>query len=327
MELSGRTVLVTGAAGTVGSVVARRLADEGMNVRAMSRQAAVASSSPPSTRTITAVQADLTDRDSLAAAVGTAELAVHCAAAVSTDFAACTATNVDGTRNLLDALARAGTRLLVHISTISVYDSRTTTSFDEQSPIWTEPNNAYGYTKAEAERLVTAARGGLPSVILRPVIVFSTHPRSRWGPGAFARARATREPLFHGAEMPYVHVDNLVEAVVLAARQKAAENRTYNVIDGYLPTRDYFEVVYGAIGQATPAISPDAPIYRFAGERIRRELGYAPPQRAREFLRELAALEPEPESESEPESEPEPEPESESEPESEPEPEPESELR
>jgi nucleoside-diphosphate-sugar epimerase len=76
------------------------------------------------------------------------ELAVHCAAEVSLDEAACRAANVDGLRNLVAALGARPPERLVHISTVSVYDWRRGTDFDEESPQWTESLDPYGFTKA-----------------------------------------------------------------------------------------------------------------------------------------------------------------------------------
>src|SRR5207237_1011278 len=77
------------------------------------------------------------------------DLAVHCAAAIFAGWAECRRTNVEGTRNLVDALAAGGCRRLVHLSTISVYDDGAGPAFDEDSPTWTRPDDPYGFTKAE----------------------------------------------------------------------------------------------------------------------------------------------------------------------------------
>jgi nucleoside-diphosphate-sugar epimerase len=286
MKLAGTSALVTGAAGTVGSVVAARLAGERMRVRAMVHRSA-ASFGPG----IETVEADLCDPKALATAAAGAQFVVHCAATLTHDAERCRAINVDGTRNLLRALIEARTQLLVHISSCSVYDFQLGREFDEESPIWSEPRDPYGYSKAEAERLVRAAREeGLASVILRPMVVLSTHRNSYWGPHALERAHNSDAPLFPAAEMPYVHVDNLAEAVVLAAQRATHEHWTYNVIDGSAPTEQYLAAVHEALGRSAPMTAAGALVARFSGERIRRELGYAPTDRWREFLDQLSAL-------------------------------------
>jgi nucleoside-diphosphate-sugar epimerase len=290
MILAGRTAVVTGAAGTVGSVAARRLAREGMDVRALVRRPPAGTFADDLAGLETRV-ADLSDRAAVQAAVRGADLVVHCAAALSHDAEECRRANIEGTQNLVDAALDAGCERLVHVSTVSVYDARRGLEFTEDSPLWEEPLDWYGYSKAEAERIVRAAgERGLSYVILRPVVIASTHPKSFWGARALDRARSTSEVLFPAVEMPYVHVDNVAEAIVLAAATPAAEGRAYNVVDGIGDTAEYLGRIYGALGRPAPPLPADAPRIRFSGERIRRDLGYAPTERWPEFIAELSRL-------------------------------------
>jgi nucleoside-diphosphate-sugar epimerase len=278
-----RTVLVTGASGAVGSAVVQRLSREGCRVRGLVRGAGAS----PAGET---VRGSLDDQATLRRAAAGVDLAVHCAAERSSDLEACLRANVDGVHNLIDALTAGGCRLLVHISTLSVYDDAGGPTFDEDSALWTEPSNAYGFTKAESERIIArAAARGLEAVILRPGMVLSMHPRSRWGPLAIERVRTSAESSLPVAELPHVHVANLVDAIVLAARSQAARGRAYNVIDGVAPTAEYLDVVYRAAGRDAPAAPADLPIVCYRADRIRRELRWAPRDRWHEFLRDLSA--------------------------------------
>jgi nucleoside-diphosphate-sugar epimerase len=287
MELHRKLALVTGAAGTVGSVVARRLSAEQMRVRAMVRRPGALANGESAEEFV----AELSDRLRIRESLDEVGLVVHCAAAATDDLAECLRTNTEGTRNVVDAAADAGCELLVHISTVSVYDYRKGTLFTEESPLWTEALDPYGYSKAEAERIVrSAADGGLKSVVLRPVVVLSTHAKSHWGPLAIERARAFPGPVLPVAEVPYVHVDNLAEAVILAARRPIAVGRSYNVIDGIGDAGDFLTVVYGVLGRSPPRLAEDAPRLRYSGERIQRELGYAPVDRWKEFLGAMSRL-------------------------------------
>jgi nucleoside-diphosphate-sugar epimerase len=280
--MAGRTVLVTGATGTVGSVVVRHLLAAGARVKAMVRRDGATVDGA------TTVRGELRDPASLRAAVAGCELVVHTAADLSFDPVASQAVNVDAVRDLCLAMRAEGCARLVHISTVSVYDYRRGLDFDEESPMWSEMREVYGFTKAEGERAIRAS--GVPATILRPVMVLSTHPRSYWGPLAFERARKLPEPVMPLAEVPHVHVDNLATAVELAATRERALGRAYDVIDGSGEARQFLDVVYGAIGRPVPELPPDAPRATFAGRRIRDELGYAPADRWAEFLRELAAV-------------------------------------
>jgi len=280
-----KRVLVTGASGAVGSAVAARLAGESSVVRGIARKAW--GDSPPGVEQRTV---DVVDREALGRAVEGMDAVVHCAAIGSTDLDASRRINVDGVANLLAAMRERGCTRLVHISTVAAYDAQKGLTFDEESPLWSEPVDAYGFTKAEGERLVRAEeRRGLSVVILRPVVVLSMHRHSHWGPLALERARTSTGPIWPLANMPYVHVDNLVEAVVLSLTRERAEGRTYNVLDGSAPTSEYLAAVSRALGQPVAQVPPTAPRLTCSGERICEELGYSPPDRWREFLGRLEA--------------------------------------
>jgi nucleoside-diphosphate-sugar epimerase len=230
------------------------------------------------------VPVDLLHYESVSRAVDGVDAAVHCAAALSSDESVCQAVNVRGTANLVAALIAAKCRLLVHISSISVYDLPANMTVGEDCPLLSDSSASYPYgrSKADAERLVSAS--GLAFVILRPAPVLSMHPTSFWGPLSLERARASRWPLFALPEFPFVHADNLAQAVLLALCSEKAVGKAYNVVDGHADTRDYLTAVAEAVGQAPPSLNPNALGMQVAGERARRDLGYSPPDRFQEFL-------------------------------------------
>ena len=272
-------VLVTGANGSVGSAVVARFLRDGHGVSAFVR----GPREPPGGEVF---RGDITDRFALAAAARGAELVVHCAAAVTTEAETNLRVNAGGMRCLVDTLVNAGCRRLVHLSTISVYDDAAGPDYDEESALWTSPDGTYGFSKAEAERILGSGRSP-PWVILRPSLVLSMHARSRWGPLAVARARTDDACPLPFPELPYVHADNLVDVIVLAAGAPNATGRAYNVVEGVGDTREYLAAVYGAAGRSAPPIPADAPRLRFAADRVRRELGWRPRDRWREFLSQL----------------------------------------
>jgi nucleoside-diphosphate-sugar epimerase len=283
-----RHALVTGASGAVGSAVVSKLVANGVRVRALVRRRD--QSLDPG---VEQVHGDLTEAPSLQGIADSVEAVIHCAAAIGADPTTCERVNVHGTRNLLQAMSGAGCRRLVHVSTLSVYDTTHRRQFDESAPLWAEPVSPYGYSKARAERVVRAAQdGGVRSVILRAGLVLSMHSRSRWGPAVFERARSVEAPVFPTSPVPHVHVENLVEAIVASLERDAALDQAFNVIDGEAEAEEYFAVIYPAIGRPVPRLAEDTPRLHFAHRKIRERLGYAPRSRWREFLADLANVAP-----------------------------------
>ncbi|WP_219510113.1 NAD-dependent epimerase/dehydratase family protein [Nonomuraea ceibae] len=204
-------VLVTGGGGFLGLAVCRLLAGRGDSVRALHRRRHAGLEALGVTQCL----ADVRDPAAVRAAVDGCEAVVHCAAMTGTygayrDFRE---VNVDGTRNVLDACAAGGARL-VHVSSPSVvHDGRDLEGVDESVPYATRFTAAYPRTKAMAERIVLA--GPVPAVALRPHLV--------WGPGdphflpGFVANR--RRLWLLGREdrtIDTVYVDNAADACVLA---------------------------------------------------------------------------------------------------------------
>jgi dihydroflavonol-4-reductase len=165
--------LVTGATGFVGSAVARRLLDAGLDVRVLVR--------PESPRRniadlpVEAVTGDLIDAASLRRAVRGCEALFHVAADYRLwvpDPAGLYRTNVEGTRQLLRAAAEAGVRRIVYtssVATLGINPDRTPA--DESTPVSEEQMvGHYKRSKYLAEQAVRdlIADQGVPAVIVNP---------------------------------------------------------------------------------------------------------------------------------------------------------------
>jgi nucleoside-diphosphate-sugar epimerase len=128
--------LVTGATGFLGSHIVERLMQRGDDVRALVR----ASSDTRLLREwgVELVNGDVTQPDSLTAAMSGIEAVYHTAAMVSEwdpwrDFQTVT---IDGTRNVLRAAAAAGAPRFLHVSTDGVYSLRALAGrITEESPL------------------------------------------------------------------------------------------------------------------------------------------------------------------------------------------------
>ncbi|MBV8842766.1 MAG: NAD-dependent epimerase/dehydratase family protein [Bryobacterales bacterium] len=171
-----KPTLITGATGFVGWHVARKLLDRGDKIRGLARD-------PGRFRElegIEAVQGDLRVRATLDAAVAGCGVVYHVAA----DYRLWTKqpeemfhTNVEGTRNLLEAARNAGVERVVYTSTVGCIGVPPDGIGDEGSPVSREEMaGPYKQSKFLAERAALEfASQGLPVVIVNPTAPVGDH--------------------------------------------------------------------------------------------------------------------------------------------------------
>lgn len=249
---TGSTVVVTGAAGMLGSAVATRLAGDGDRVVGVDLRAA------PSRPRYHHVVGDVRDPAVLRAAFQGAGAVVHCAAALpSYPAEQIRSVIVDGTRAVLAAARAAGVGRLVHISSTAVYGLPRQVPTREDHPY--APVDTYSTAKADAERLALAQRGdGLVLPVLRP--------KTFLGPGRMGLFSMLFQWADEGRNFPVLgdggvriqmlHVADLVDAVatVLRAPAEVADD-TYHIAAAEFGTlREDFQAVLDAAGHGKRVI-------------------------------------------------------------------------
>ena len=168
--------LVTGATGFVGWHVARRLLDRGERVRILVRNAARARELAPAE----VLAGDLRDPASVRTAVAGCTAVYHVAADYRLwvrDRAAMFATNVEGTRNVLEACRQAGVERVVYTSTVGCIGiPEGGVGREEMEAREEDMTGPYKRSKFLAERLaLDFARQGLPVVIVNPTAPVGDH--------------------------------------------------------------------------------------------------------------------------------------------------------
>jgi 2-alkyl-3-oxoalkanoate reductase len=238
-----------------------------------------------------------------------AEVIVHAAATAGPDLDAVAAVNVEGTRRVLQAAVEAGTPRLVHVSTTSVYadPSEDVRVVDEDAPLVAGDDQdaaPYARTKADADRLLLTTPAGAAVVILRPPAVLGAGATSTWGtrvPTAIAEGRGFSAP--RARTFAFVHVDDLVDAIVAAAALDAAAHTppaeaptgqplVANVVGGHVTVGEYLDAVVALLDRDLPARpGTDEPAWsgRYATDRLPRLLGVAPHRSFRAGMAEIAA--------------------------------------
>jgi nucleoside-diphosphate-sugar epimerase len=293
-------VVVTGATGFIGSRLCLRCADAGMSVLALGRRAGPIeqqNAAELETAGVELREVLVDDRDALAAALAGADRVFHLAAAqheANVPDAHFHAVNVEGTRNIFLAAQQAGVGRVVHGSTIGVYGEPPEGPIRNDSPL--EPVNIYGVTKLLGEDVVKSFADQVPAAIARIA--------ETYGPGDRRLLK-----LFKGAEQGValqigngrnlhhlVHVDDLCDGLLAAAREDAAVGRTF-VLAGREPvtTRQMLEAVARALGREPRILRvPMAPLMLTAAalEGVLRPLGIQPPlhRRRMDFFRRSFAF-------------------------------------
>ncbi|HEX8156935.1 MAG TPA: NAD-dependent epimerase/dehydratase family protein [Solirubrobacteraceae bacterium] len=270
------TVLVTGAAGFVGSHMCERLVEMGHDVvgvdcftdfyaRSLKEANLVRLRDEPSFRFL---ELDLS-RDDLGTLLDGVEVVFHLAAQAGVrgsfgeTFATYLRHNLRATQRLLEAARQHTVSAFVYASSSSVYGNATVYPTTEHTP--RRPVSPYGMTKAATEDLTATYRRcfGIPVVGLRYFTVYGPRQRPDMAFSRFLRRILDGEPLTllgDGTQVrDFTYVDDVVEGTIAAARH-GRPGCAYNIGGGH----------------AVQLIAAIRMIERLAERRARIEL--APPQ-------------------------------------------------
>lgn len=269
-ERTFHRAFVTGGAGFVGSHVVRRILADGIPVRALVRRGTDPSNLEGLDLDLR--EGDIRDPGALESHLEGCDVCVHAAASYSLpEPAELYRVNVEGTRNVLEAAARAGLSALVHVSTIGTLGFPGTGSLGTVLP---EDASDYVRSKLQGETLALefAARG-LPVVVV--------HPAAPVGPGdlkptvtgrRILAVLRSRVPTYARGAINHVPVRDVADGIVRAARQGRAGRRyILGSSGGNLKLAAFVRQVERAAGPAHPGLS----LARIILTRIRRRLAPA----------------------------------------------------
>jgi len=284
--MNGETILVTGAAGFVGSAVRKLFEQRGDRVIALDQNA----ETEPG---VSNIVCDLTDIHRLHATLHNHQIdgIVHCGALSGPMLArdnphALVRVNVNGTANLLEVARIHGIPRFLYCSSAGAYGNTPPGPVPEDVALL--PTNVYGATKAAGEQLAAsyASQFGLDTVSLR----FSWIYGPRRMTDCVIRTmildaldgHPTRVPFGRGFHRQFVHIDDAASAVVAAFDQRLLPRRNYTVTGGSYETLDE---VAGIVRRVLPsadidlAIGPDPADdiqHRFDITAASQDFGYKP---------------------------------------------------
>ena len=254
-------ILVTGAAGFLGSALANRLAASGHSVRGLDDLSAgdPARLSAP----VLFSRGDVNDRPKMWTLLQDVECVYHLAARVSVPESVLypreyNAVNVGGTVSVMEAMRDAGVRRVVLVSSGAVYGEQGRQPLSEsQVP---DPRSPYAVSKLSAEYYVRTigTLWGLESVALR---VFNAYGPGQPLPASHApviprflrQAQQGGSLVVHGdgsQTRDYIYIDDVVEALVSAASAQDVDRQVINVGSGHeTSVRDLARLAGEATGQ------------------------------------------------------------------------------
>ena len=227
----GTKVLLTGASGFTGSVVARKLSALGVELRAIARQSSNISALED--LDIKWFPGDVYDPETVRRAADGVEYIFHVAAAfrnAGIEQEEYRRVHLDSTKLLVEAVAKQPQfKRLVQVSTMGVHGHIENPPGNEESEF--SPGDEYQRTKAAAEQWLKsyAAENSFPYTIIRPTGIFG--PGDRRLLKVFKMATLPVFPVLGKGKCLYhlIHVEDLADAIILAAVHPAAHGEAFLV--------------------------------------------------------------------------------------------------
>ena len=244
MDWSGKSVLVTGADGFIGSHLVEKLVRLGAKTKALVYYNAFGRRGwldhLECGDRVEVIPGDIGERAIVDRALRGTETVFHLAALIGVPYSSqapesYVRTNVQGTLTLLQAARDLGLKRFVHASTSEVYGSARYVPMDEQHPL--QGRSVYAATKIGADKLVEAFHHSfdLPAVIVRPFNTFGPRQSTRAVVPTIITQCLAGDTVCLGNLHPtrdLNYVEDITEGFLAAAASDKAVGKTINLGSG-----------------------------------------------------------------------------------------------
>lgn len=243
---TGRRVLVTGAAGFIGSHLVEALVRSGAVVRAFVRYNSrndhgwLEADTTDVANDIEVYRGDLVNPEAVAGAVEGCDVVLHLGALIPIPYSyrhprEFVAANVVATTNVLEAVRRNGVSRLVHTSSSEVYGTPLAVPIAETHPL--RPQSPYAATKVGADQLASSywLSFGTPVVIVRPFNTFGPRQSARAVIPTIVSQALTGDVVELGSTdttRDFTYVEDTVSGIMRCAEVAGVEGEVINLGTG-----------------------------------------------------------------------------------------------
>ncbi len=293
---TGRRVLVTGAAGFIGSHLAETLVRAGADVRAFVRYNSrndlgwLEDADPDVVGAMDVYRGDLVNPEAVLGAVDGCDTVLHLGALIPIPYSyqhprEFVDTNVTGGLNMFEACRRVGVRRLVHTSSSETYGTAQRVPIDEDHPI--NAQSPYAATKVGADQLALSYRVSfdLPVVVVRPFNTYGPRQTARAVIPTIIGQAMAQDTISLGSTATtrdFLFVADTVEGMMRCAEADGVEGEVINLGTGTEVTiAEVVRRVLALLGKELP-VSEDSERLRPADSEVERLL--ADPSKAERLL-------------------------------------------
>lgn len=308
--MKGRTAVVTGACGFIGSHLAEELVRRGAHVRALALYDARGSRGwldqidPALAAEMDIISGDVRDAEQMRRLIRKDDIVFHLAALIGIPYSyiaprSYVQTNIEGTLNILEAAREAGAARVMNMSTSEVYGSALRVPIDEDHPL--QGQSPYSASKIGAEKMTESyiKSFALPAVTVRAFNTFGPRQSPRAViPTILMQLLAGKNELHLGnlhSTRDFNFVADTVEGLIRLAACEKAVGRTVNIGTGAeISIADLADAAQRAVGHTADIrekqhrMRPEhSEVQRLCADAslLRSLTGWSPPPRLEEGLR------------------------------------------
>jgi nucleoside-diphosphate-sugar epimerase len=249
-------IFITGCNGLVGSFVARKLIQEGYQVRALRRKSSDLTLVQDIAAQIEWVEGDILDLPGLSKAMAGVSAVIHSAAMISfapADKVRMHKINVEGTTNVVNVCLANNVSKLCHVSSVAALGRKKNDQFITEEAKWEHSgyNSNYAQTKYLAELEVwRGIAEGLPAVIVNPSVILGP---GNWEQGSTKLFKYVwdERAFYTGGSINYVDVRDVSQIIFQLIHSEITLER-FILNGGSIKIKELFDKIATQFGRKPP---------------------------------------------------------------------------